>query len=465
MIQHLPARRSRLLPACLLIGTLLGCSPKETEAPPANILWITLDTLRADHLGCYGYFRNTTPRIDAFAKESVLFEDCVVPMATTLPSHLSMLTSTWPIEHGVLANVTQGGKRFVRSTGLVSFAEVVSEAGYATAGFISAKPLQSWTGIDAGFQTYDGPEQKERIAQETVDKALAWLDQHQGQSSDQPFFLWVHLFDPHAPFQPPAEFKNAFQPQPELDTFLADRGIPDLVQGPNGLDVETRPSHDLYDAEILYTDSQVGRLFDRLDQGGLKEHTAVLLMSDHGEGLGQHGVARHGLIWNELVNSVFILRAPGLAPARFQAPVSSIDAFPTLLGLLDIPGARSFLAQSSGHDLFAPEFKERPQWSQSSARLISYGLPVLYSLRRGPWKFVWNTEESTGVLYNLTEDPFESTDVSEQNLLMKVELQAELLASKQIQEQRGQVFGSGGEDAMDPKTLQDLRDLGYTGND
>jgi arylsulfatase A-like enzyme len=423
-----------------------------------------VDTLRADHLGCYGYFRDTSPRIDALARQSVLFEDCAVPMATTLPSHLSMLTGAWPFEHGVLANATQGGQRFVRSAGLVSCAEVLAEAGYATAGFISAKPLQRWTGIDAGFQHYDGPEAKERRGGETVDRALAWLRTQRAAEPERPFFLWVHLFDPHAPFEAPAPYTGTFEAGSELDAFLAERGIEPLVHGPNGMPVESRPSHDLYDAEILYTDGQVGRLLDALTEQGLDGQAAVLFMSDHGEGLGQHGVARHGLVWNELVRSAFLLRVPGLSPRRVSAPVSSIDAFPTLLEHLHIPGRERFLVQSSGVNALAPGFEGRPQWSQSSARLRAYGQDLLIALRRGRWKYVWQGE-ATGALYDLEVDTHELRDVAQEYPEVAAELRGEVLRLRAEHERRGAALGSGALEDMDAEALQALKDLGYVGDE
>lgn len=442
-----------------------GCGTGAPEsATPTSILWITVDTLRVDHIGSYGYFRNTTPRIDALAAQSFHFDNCVVPMATTLPSHLSMLTGTLPIEHGVLANVTHGGKRFVRSSRLVSFAEVLSAAGYATAGFISARPLQSWTGIDAGFGHYSGPEEKERRGEETVDLALTWLEEQRAEDPERPVFLWVHLFDPHAPFRPTADFEGTFGPSADLDAYVAERDFELVTVAHGGAVVHTVDSINRYDAEILYTDGQVGRLLDALEQQGMADQTAVLFHTDHGEGVGQHGVARHGLIWNELVDSAFLLHVPGQAGRRVATPISSIDSFPTLLGQVEIPGCESFLAQCTGGDALAADYGGSPQWSQSSARLESYGEAVVYSIRRGNWKYMW-LSESDGALYDLTSDPHERVDVASAHPELCEELRTELLASRAAQEQRGRDFGSGVQEDIDPQTLQDLRDLGYTGMD
>ena len=183
------------------------------DAPLPNIILVSIDTLRADHLGCYGYFRETSPNIDAFAAEAVLFERAYSAMATTLPSHLTMLIGMHPIEHGVVANIDDGGVAFTSGPGLRSVAEVARDNGYATAGFVSATPLKRISGIHVGFETFDEPQGATRDAKTVTDAALSWLGQHY----DEPFFLFVHYYDPHVPYAPPSPYREMFQTDNELE--------------------------------------------------------------------------------------------------------------------------------------------------------------------------------------------------------------------------------------------------------
>ncbi|MFT7484827.1 MAG: choline-sulfatase, partial [Candidatus Paceibacteria bacterium] len=349
----------RSLGAGLLV--LGACSPSSERAESndphiesPHVVLVTVDTLRADHLRCYGYFRETSPRIDALAEQSVLFESCKVPIATTLPSHVSMLTGMWPNEHGVLANVAHGGKAYKPAAGAVSLAQVLADKGYSTAAFISAKPLRLDSGIAAGFQHFDDSDSPARVGGETTDAALEWMESHVQSGTDQPLFMWVHLFDPHNPFNAPEGFAGTFKADAGLAKYIRERSIDKSSERPGGAVLDTLTAHNDYDAEILYTDHQVGRVLDSLESLGIQDKTAFLLLSDHGEGLGQHGEPGHGLIWDEHVDSVWIMRVPGLAARRVPARVSSVDMLPTLLGSILVPGLEGFTAQLSGVNCLAP---------------------------------------------------------------------------------------------------------------
>ena len=198
-----------LLAVCL---ALAGCREGIDVSGHPNIVLITLDTTRADHLGAYGYFRDTSPRIDAFAEQSIVFEHAIAPMATTLPTHVSILTATHPLEHGVLANVMHGGRRFVPAAGLRSFATVCREQGYRTAAFVSAAPLKRDSGIQLGFEVFDEPDESEaeRSGGQTSDAALRWL----AGLEAGPFLLWVHYYDAHWPFAAPAPFGGRYRTDP-----------------------------------------------------------------------------------------------------------------------------------------------------------------------------------------------------------------------------------------------------------
>jgi arylsulfatase A-like enzyme len=426
------------------------------------VLFITIDTLRADHLGCYGYFRETSPRIDALAEESLVFERCAVPMATTLPSHVSMLTGAWPLEHGVLANVAHGGRSFRPSPGLVSAAEVLEGCGYRTAAFTSAKPLRLDSGVDSGFQLFDESEERERRGDVTVDLALAWLERAVQEGEAQPFFLWVHLFDPHDPFQAPPAYDEKFRADARLEGFLSERQIQIDSESHGRQLIDTRRAHDGYDGEVLFTDAQVGRLLDALERYAIDQDTIVILLGDHGEGLGQHGMPGHGFVWNEQLQSPLMMRVPGVPPRRIELGVSSIDVFPTLLGQVHLPCAEDFLLQSSGVDVLSPEFAGRPVFSQSTDRLAHFGQAPAYALSREEWKYVL-TGAGPGMLFDLDEDPHELRDVAAQHPEVAERLEHELLALLASQARRARTLGQGEEVQLDPATLKALEDLGYLG--
>jgi arylsulfatase A-like enzyme len=370
-------------------------------AEKANVVLITADTLRADHLHCYGYFRSTSPTIDALAAESLLFERVVVPIATTLPSHVSLLTSTMPLRHGVLWN------RPFKSPGspasLRLAAELFAEAGYTTAAFTSAAPTSAATGIDAGFQTFDGiaPSQgrSERRAEETVGRALEWLDGVQ-----TPFFVWIHLFDPHHPYEPPPPFDRAFVDEPALFHFLDERAFPRrrykrAASSANG-----------YDGEILYMDGEIRRFLDRLRDRGLYDDSLVVFAADHGEGLLQHDFEGHGIVWNEQLRVPLLIKPPKRAevrPGRNAALASLVDVLPTMVDVASLPiDERSFegvnlVDGSRSSALSQQQWTPDTTWNQR-----------LFTLTTERWKYFHYADGSKpDRLYDLVADPHETRDV------------------------------------------------------
>ena len=215
-----------------------AAAPQTGEDAP-NLLIITIDTLRVDHLGCYGYFRNTTPNIDKLAKESVVFDHCLAPMAQTLPAHMSIFTGVYPREHGIVANLSQtrdptrrglDGKPlrmlYQPSPILKTFATVVGGAGYTTAAFVSAEPVKREGGLAEGFQTWNEPEGRRRSAEGTNESFFAWLD----EDLKQPFMVWIHYFDPHTSYDPPPPYDTMFQSDERLDVYMNEHGIEVFAQ-------------------------------------------------------------------------------------------------------------------------------------------------------------------------------------------------------------------------------------------
>jgi len=430
---------------------------------PRDVLVVTLDTTRADHLGCYGYFRDTSPEIDALARESILFENALAPMATTLPTHVSVFTGTSPHEHGVLANSTQSGRGFVASPALRPIAAIAAERGYRTAAFISAAPLKRGSGIELGFETFDEAEGKQRPAAATVDAAIRWLS----QADATPFFLWIHFYDAHWPYAAPPSYAGLFQTDPALERYLATRRVADRTPRPLvGTIDEARPTINAYDAELRYQDAEFGRLGRWLVEHGRWDGTAILLLGDHGEGLGQHGEAGHGSTWREQIHAPLLMRVPGAAPRRISAPVSLVDALPTFLGLLRAPGLALPANQASGRDALAAGPGDEPILSQATGR--DPAAPRSYALTTGRWKY-FRREALDGVardsLYDLEADPFELEDVSTSHPDRVSGLRGALERRVRGQLDRGEELRGGRPPetrSLDPELRRQLEALGYS---
>ncbi len=447
----------------LVLVSLACTAERATEATlpssSTSILWITIDTIRADHLGAYGYFRNTSPRFDALAEESLLFERSLAPIATTLPSHLSVLTATYPNEHGVLSNIAAGGKIFTPSEKLVSLAGFLAERNYATAAFVSATPLKDWSGIQRGFIDYDSPSARTRAGNETTDRALAWLKQHAGN----PFFLWVHLFEPHHPHDTPPGIE-AFHFDYRLDGYIAARHFPDSLMTRHDVYVDTRVEMNAYDAEILFADQQLGRLIDAVRHSDSADNVAIVVMGDHGEGMAQHGMPYHGAVWDEQLHVPLLMHVPGEPAQRVSQPMSIVDVFPTLLGRIDIPDEAQYLIEVSGIDVFDVPDEARAVFSQSSMRLTKWGMPLTYSLTSKDWKYT-SASDGEQRLYDLREDPFELEDISDSRPDEVARFQAIIDERVALQLARNAEIGGTQFEQIDEALLEDLRALGYVDED
>jgi arylsulfatase A-like enzyme len=430
-----------------LAGVALGalsCGPVDGEKP--SLVLITIDTLRADHLGAYGYFRDTSPHIDRFAREALLFERAVAPMATTLPSHVSILTSTYPVRHGILSNFRFFKQPLVTGDQLQTAAQLLRAEGYATAAFTSSSPLSAETGIGAGFDTFHGPPAYEthdrRVewrAEETVDHAMAWLE-----GATSPFFLWVHLFDPHHPYAPPPPHDRAFSDDPALFEFL------ERYHFPRRHHARSARETNLYDGEIRYTDEQVGRFLEKLGSMGLYERAVIVLTADHGEGLMQHGFPRHGVIWNEQVLVPLIFRFPGGPTGRRDALASLIDILPTLAGHGGLPLRTE---QFDGIDLL-----EKQRSSALSQRRVR-GDSAQFTLMEPNWKY-WYLRNGRDRLYDLVSDPHEMTNVIGSAPAVEARLRQEI--ARLIETSRKRSTLPVREEEIPEEVRRRLEELGYT---
>jgi len=291
--------------AAFLAATAFLCGCRSDVPARPNILLITLDTTRADHIGAYGDRRARTPNLDRLAAGGVLFERAISAAPLTLPAHVSIFTGSYPFAHGVRNN-----GNFTLSDRVPTLTGALRAAGYRTAAFVSAFVLDRRYGLAAGFERYDDRVELERRGSETAAAASAWLAET--SHDPRPFFVWLHLYDPHDPYDPPPSFREAFADRP-------------------------------YDGEIAYDDEAIGTLLERLQQLGVGQSTLVAVAGDHGESLGEHGEATHGLfVYESVVKIPMILSGAGRSRAgrRVRALVRSIDLAPTLLAAANVPALR-----------------------------------------------------------------------------------------------------------------------------
>lgn len=375
------------LPALFYTTMMLFC----VAAAAPNVVLLTVDTLRADHLGCYGYERATSPNIDALAVESLRFDDAFAEAPQTGPSMAAMLTSLPPRTTGAVRNAVP-----IPET-VPTTAEIFAQHGYATAAVVSNWNLKrGLSGLQRGFDLYDDAfdgrgrigYDPERPADEVTDQALAWLNT---RDDTRPFFLWVHYMDPHEPYQDHDGFDVWPEKRHQLDK--ADR---------------TRAK---YDSEISFADHHVGRFLS-----ALPENTAVLFTADHGESLHEHGYLGHTRrVYHPIIRIPLLIRAADVAPSVSDAPVRGIDIGPTLLGLAGLPPAPGMLGRDV---LVAPPANERlrvfeaydggvPDGDGAEVRAeLARRPPAWQGIEQGGWKLMINEDGDAG-LYDLHVDPAE----------------------------------------------------------
>src|SRR5579864_1550987 len=373
-----------LASGCRAPGERAAAGRAETAGGPLNLLLVTLDTVRSDHLGCYGDAAAETPHLDALARQGVRFARASSPVPLTLPSHTTILTGLLPPHHGTRNNGTAP-----LAAGIPTLATVLAGAGYRTAAFVAAFVLDHRFGLNRGFAVYDDEIERpadaswmleaQRPGDQVVDRALGWL----AAADSRPFFLWVHLYDAHAPYNPPSPYRERHPGRP-------------------------------YDGAIAFDDAQVGRLLAALASRGLDDRTVVAIAADHGESLGEHGELTHGLLLYEPVLSVpLLLRAPGLAARRVDTPVSLVDLAPSLAGLLGRrlpPPAGGAL---DGRDLSAALLAGRepaPAELYAETRYPEvFGWSPLFALRRRELKYIAAPHSE---LYDLHSDPHETRNLA-----------------------------------------------------
>lgn len=377
-----------------------------------------MDAVRADHLSTYGYQRETSPQLDALARGGVVFETVISPIPQTGPACASLLTGRWPASLALHANDQR------LSPGPRTLGEVLGAAGYETAGFVSGYPLiRTLAGLDRGFSTFDDemPDARGIVAQvqrrgsKTTAAALRWLAR---RSSQQPFFLWVHYYDPHGDYLPGPPFETMFAGGPK-GPFLSVEVIPQYQRRGNSTDAGDYIAR--YDGELRYVDNEIGKLLDGLAKLGHRESTLIAVVSDHGENLVEHGAYfDHGNeIYLEAVQVPLVLAGPGVpADGRRIRGIARIpDMMPTLLGLLrmesqaDVEGVS--LVASLASSTITPSreaFSEARLEPAEGATLVSGGTPKL-AARDERFTVLWRLATGKVELYDRSTDPHEERDI------------------------------------------------------
>ena len=329
-------RRGRRIGAALVWIFVLGAGCREATPARPNVLLITVDTLRADYIGAdsrEASFQTSTPNLDALAREGTLYENAMAPMPLTRPTHISILTSRYPREHGVLNNVLVLGKAET------TLSEILNAEGYQTGAFVSVSLLGAASGAAQGFQAFEAPvDTRQRGAAETVSIALAWLAT---LDADDPFFAWVHLFDPHLPYAPPPAFRDAGAP---LAQELPKVNWPDFLAAArrNGGDIPRAVldhARALYRGEVAYTDKTIGDLLEGLEARGRRGGTIIVVTADHGESFENGVYFEHAdsLYDGAIRVPLIVVWPPAFEPgARIATPVTSLDIAPTLLSVLGL---------------------------------------------------------------------------------------------------------------------------------
>lgn len=415
----------------LLLGLslpLVGCGQEGGAPAPRggpNVLLVTLDTTRADRLGCYGYEAAETPTLDGLAAAGVRFENAYCQVPLTLPSHATILTGLTPPSTGLRVNGSGA-----LAGDIPTLAERFQARGYRTAAFIASEVLSSRHGLDRGFGHYDDDFDRaaaqlwlpERRADKVCDAVIAWLS----EAPAEPFFVWVHFFDPHLPYDPPPGFAERFA--------------------------------DPYDGEIAFMDAQLGRLLDWLESRGLRDQALIVAAGDHGEAFGEHGEQEHGLLLYDTTLRVPLIFAwPGKLPAGrvVTGGARLIDLAPTILDLLGFEPLPEAQGVSLRAALVGQEDAWRPIYSETDYPLVGFGWASLRAYATERWKYIAAPRPE---LYDRENDPAEATNLAAEQpeTARKLATELERLMTSLPQRQAEQV-------GLDSKTLRALESLGYAG--
>ncbi len=406
----------------LLLFVPLSDAGSDENATGWNVLLITVDTLRADRVSCYSTEYLQTPNMDSFADNGVIFTRAFTHNPTTLPSHTNMLLGLSPLYHGVRENTN-----FVVQEEYLTLAEYLKSLGYATGAFIGGYPLHSRFGLAQGFDVYDENYEAvqyiklsagERRAEAVIDPALDWV-----KKQKTPWFLWIHCFDPHDPYEPPEPFR-------------------------------TQHTDSLYDGEVAYVDFQLGKVFAYIKEYNLFDRTVTVFTGDHGESLGQHGEKTHGyLAYNSTIWIPLILSAPGIEAGRIDQYVCHMDIFPTLCELLGVKKPPSLQGRSLLAGLQGKTLPQRPIYFESMYPYYSRGWAPVKGYIQGKEKFI---ESPIPEVYDLAKDFNEQNNLAPNQKLEKHRIRLEEICDTLSHPESGSA-----RQPIDRESLARLQSLGY----
>jgi len=401
-----------------------------------NILFITLDTTRADHLGCYGYDRAETPNIDRLAETGILFKNATCQVPFTLPSHSSMFTGTYPFYHGVRDN---GG--FYLEQERTTLAEVLKVHGMATSAFVGAFVVDSRWGLDQGidyyYDNFDFAKYKrisldsvQREGGEVIEAFFEWFE----ENYQKKFFSWIHFYDPHTPYDPPEPYKTRF----------------------------SKWNWGLYDGEIAYVDELIGKVLDKLIEKDVLKKTLIVIVGDHGESLGQHKENAHGFfIYDAAISVPLIIHLPSrnLRAKKVNTRVETIDIMPTLLQILGLP----LPSEVQGKSLLPlildkHSNQERFAYSETYYPRYHFGWSELKSLQNSRYKYI---QAPRPELYDIVNDPNELTNIYRQEI--KIGKQFEEKLNSLLEKMSAEGIEEKGPQKLDEEAMEKLMALGYVG--
>jgi arylsulfatase A-like enzyme len=445
------AKRLTLLGVSLAFGlvALLWFGKKPDSAQ--RIILISVDTLRADHLGCYGYPRPTSPELDAIAAEGVVFEDVFSPSPWTLPAHGSLLTGLYPSRHGLKSHDDYLPSR------IATLASALSRRGFRTAAVVNSHNLSARYGLDRGFQDFRYVEESvDRVEpqSEIIDQAIDWIR----KAADRPFFLFVHSYDVHSDYRSKPEYERQF-----VGTYQGpvDGSTAQLIAARQGkLTLGARDAAhlvDLYDAGIRQMDEELSRLLSLLRSERRLEQTLLIITSDHGEEFLERGGVLHGRTqFQEVVRVPLILRGPGIPAARrIATPVSLVDVMPTVLALADL-GRHEGLDGWDLRALWHNPDELGPRYIFGEADHNNVEPDITRAARRESFKLHFNRLTRERQLYDLGKDPSERRDVASQHSGLADQMLKEILRFMEIR-----IEGERPREMLTPEQIERLKSLGY----
>jgi choline-sulfatase len=417
-----------------VLALVSACGPGQTAptAPPVarHLVLITIDTLRADRVGAYGSTDVETPTLDRLSREGAS-ADASVQVPLTRPSHVTLFTGRYPAEHGIRDNVSPA-----LAADVPVLAEILQSRGFATAGFVSSIVLSRQSGLARGFDTYSdrfeiGEDDArflntiQRRGDLPTAEAVSWLEQ---QKKGKRLFAWLHLYDPHDPYEPPEPFASHYAGRP-------------------------------YDGEVAWSDTLVGRLDAVLAQTRLQKDTLLVVTSDHGEGLGEHEESVHGFfVYETTLHVPLIVRGPGVKPGhRLQVVARTVDVLPTVLELLGVAAIPRVSGRSLAAAFRGESLRDEPTYAESLVPLIHYGWSDLRTLRLGRWKYILAPRPE---LYDVQSDPGELRNLVGVEAARARELRAGLEA--RLRDEQAAAQGTPAPAiTLPPDLLEKLGSLGY----